>query len=68
MLALANFSSATEYLEYIARSTKDNEVFDVAQYPLAGNEDKDLRYFANQGIVLSVNDENVDSTEKKSGY
>ena len=24
-----------------------------------GTEDKDLRYLANKGIVLSVNDENV---------
>jgi hypothetical protein len=39
----------------------------VEDFPMTpdGTEDKDLRYLANQGIVLSVNDENVDSTEEE---
>lgn len=45
------------------RELEENQVFKVEDYPLAGKEDKDLRYFANQGIILSVNDENVDTTE-----
>ena len=43
---------------------EDNEVFNVEDYPIAGKEDNDLTAFANQRIVLSVQDsENGDSAE-----
>ena len=54
-----------------SRLNRDSEeVFNVEDYPMTPDrtEDKGLRYLANQGIVLSVNDENGDSTEEEGGH
>jgi len=43
---------------------EDNEVFNVNDYPLAGKEDKDLRHFANEGFIVSVQDSDNDTEEE----
>jgi len=45
------------------RNRGDEDVFQVKDFPLAGKEDKDLRYFANQGFIVAVNDSNIDIQE-----
>lgn len=41
----------------IDRSNSD--VFDVSQYPLAGQIDSDLQHFANTGIIVRIEDDIV---------
>ena len=40
----------------------NDDTFNVKDYPLAGKEDSDLRHFANQGFIVSVQDSGNDET------